>query len=362
MPEVGQQGAPVPSSSSEPEELAAAHTRPSGRQPAGELVRRSLRRPPSRRTATRSDERPRRRGQPHRTHRRGEAVTDGLDSRPGTQAPAAVAGPSAPGVGDALGLGSASTAASCSAASVGGLLVPAPRQHRAGRSCAREGPGVLRALARRHVLGGAQPERRRTAPAATSSSPGPRRGRPRRRARASTSRCTSSRAASRPCEGRRRRRAPRACRRGSSPCPGRPCGARPCPAAGRCRGRGCVAIAASERCETVAARIFASSPSDWSGWRRYSASVTTRPSTVSPRNSSRSLVGMPPASCANERCVRASTRSSGSRWTPSFSRRAGRRPHAVLRDGSGAGTSARACTARGTRQWASCSVRRASAY
>src|SRR5215207_7715513 len=39
-------------------------------------------------------------------------------------------------------------------------------------------------------------------------------------------------------------------------------------------------------------------------------SVTTRPRTASPRNSSRSLVGRPPFSYANDRCVKAQTYSS----------------------------------------------------
>ena len=86
-------------------------------------------------------------------------------------------------------------------------------------------------------------------------------------------------------------------------------------------GAGAAGGVASPACDTVAARILASSPSDRSGWRRYSVSVTTRPSTVSPRNSRRSLVGMPPFSWANDRCVSARTRSSGSSWTPSFSSR-----------------------------------------
>src|SRR5262245_42542896 len=47
-------------------------------------------------------------------------------------------------------------------------------------------------------------------------------------------------------------------------------------------------------------------------------SVTITPSTASPRNSSRSFVAVRPFSNANDRCVRASSRSDGSRnETPS---------------------------------------------
>src|SRR5450756_2052919 len=75
----------------------------------------------------------------------------------------------------------------------------------------------------------------------------------------------------------------------------------------------------SSAASDVYKRQFASSPSERSGWRRYRASVTITPSTESPRNSRRSFVGIPPASWAKERWVSASTRSSGSSWTPSFS-------------------------------------------
>src|SRR4051812_20493504 len=68
---------------------------------------------------------------------------------------------------------------------------------------------------------------------------------------------------------------------------------------------------------TTAARSLASWPSGSSGWRRYSAAVTTRPSTESPRNSSRSLVGRPPFSYAYERWVRAWNSNPGSTVTSS---------------------------------------------
>src|SRR4051812_37519567 len=68
---------------------------------------------------------------------------------------------------------------------------------------------------------------------------------------------------------------------------------------------------------TTAARSLASWPSGSSGWRRYSAAVTTRPSTESPRNSRRSLVGKPPFSYAYERWVRAWNSSPGSTVTSS---------------------------------------------
>src|SRR5690625_211706 len=80
------------------------------------------------------------------------------------------------------------------------------------------------------------------------------------------------------------------------------------------------ATPASARWLTTAARIRARTPSGVPALLRKSRSVTTSPSTVSPRNSSRSLVGMPPASWAKERWVRARTSSSGSMGTPSRSR------------------------------------------
>src|SRR6476646_1278447 len=49
---------------------------------------------------------------------------------------------------------------------------------------------------------------------------------------------------------------------------------------------------------------------------RNRVSVTTKPSTESPRNSSRSLVGRPPFSYANERWVRACVNNASSRLTP----------------------------------------------
>ena len=66
---------------------------------------------------------------------------------------------------------------------------------------------------------------------------------------------------------------------------------------------------------TTAARSLASWPSGRSGWLRYSVSVTTRPSTESPRNSRRSLVGRPPFSYAYERWVSARSRMSASSRT-----------------------------------------------
>src|SRR3954469_15472698 len=74
---------------------------------------------------------------------------------------------------------------------------------------------------------------------------------------------------------------------------------------------------ASARELTTAARNFASWPSGRSGWVVYSVSVTTRPSTESPRNSSRSLVGRPPCSYAYERWVSARTRRADSSLYPS---------------------------------------------
>src|SRR2546428_15329 len=59
---------------------------------------------------------------------------------------------------------------------------------------------------------------------------------------------------------------------------------------------------------TMAARSFASSPSERSGNARYTRSVTTSPSTASPRNSSRSLVVGTLCSNANDRWVRAASR------------------------------------------------------
>src|SRR5690349_5129358 len=74
---------------------------------------------------------------------------------------------------------------------------------------------------------------------------------------------------------------------------------------------------ASARELTTAARNLASWPSGRSGWVVYSVSVTTRPSTESPRNSRRSFVGRPPFSYAYERWVSARTRRAGSSEYPS---------------------------------------------
>src|SRR4051794_14648024 len=90
-----------------------------------------------------------------------------------------------------------------------------------------------------------------------------------------------------------------------------------------CRPRSMVrATSARARALTTAARSFARRPSDRSGWARNSVSVTTTPRTESPRNSSRSLVGSPPFSYANDRCVKArSSCSASSVGVPSASRR-----------------------------------------
>src|SRR5438132_7546102 len=58
---------------------------------------------------------------------------------------------------------------------------------------------------------------------------------------------------------------------------------------------------------TMAARNLASSPSDLSGKARYTRSVTTSPSTASPRNSNRSFVVGTLCSNANDRCVNAAS-------------------------------------------------------
>src|SRR5919206_1016025 len=73
---------------------------------------------------------------------------------------------------------------------------------------------------------------------------------------------------------------------------------------------------ASARMLTTAARSLARRPSARSGCRWYSASVTTRLSTASPRNSSRSLVGRFPCSYAYDRCVRARSSRLGAIRTP----------------------------------------------
>ena len=67
---------------------------------------------------------------------------------------------------------------------------------------------------------------------------------------------------------------------------------------------------------TTLARSLASWPSGRSGWLWKSAEVITTPSTESPRNSSRSLVGRPPFSYAYDRWVSARSSSSGSNGTP----------------------------------------------
>ena len=69
---------------------------------------------------------------------------------------------------------------------------------------------------------------------------------------------------------------------------------------------------ASATLETRLARRLASSPSSRSGWSRNSLTVTACPRIESPRNSRRSLVGMPPFSYANDRCVSASRSRAGS--------------------------------------------------
>src|SRR5919106_530699 len=70
---------------------------------------------------------------------------------------------------------------------------------------------------------------------------------------------------------------------------------------------------------TVAARSLARSPSGRSGNRRYARSVTTRPSTASPRNSSRSFVRSLPCSNACDRWVSDWMRRS---WSRNRTRRA----------------------------------------
>src|SRR4051812_48483692 len=77
---------------------------------------------------------------------------------------------------------------------------------------------------------------------------------------------------------------------------------------------------ASDVMLTTEARSLASWPSGRSGWLRYSSSVTTSPSTESPRNSRRSLVGSPPFSYANERWVSASPSSPSDSSMPRASR------------------------------------------
>src|SRR6187431_1994116 len=67
---------------------------------------------------------------------------------------------------------------------------------------------------------------------------------------------------------------------------------------------------------TTAARSFASWPSLVSGCASYRVVVTTSPSTESPRNSSRSLCGSPPASYAYERWVRARPSTAASTGPP----------------------------------------------
>ena len=67
-----------------------------------------------------------------------------------------------------------------------------------------------------------------------------------------------------------------------------------------------------------------SAPSSRSGYTRYTWSVTTTPSTASPRNSSRSLDGWPACSAHHERCTRAGARRSGARSRPRRSTSCGR--------------------------------------
>src|SRR5918911_2838039 len=95
----------------------------------------------------------------------------------------------------------------------------------------------------------------------------------------------------------------------SSPLPSSRCG--PSPPGPRAR-----ATSASACMLTTLARSLASWPSGSSGWLWNSAEVITTPSTESPRNSSRSLVGRPPFSYAYERWVSARSSRSGSNGTP----------------------------------------------
>ncbi len=62
---------------------------------------------------------------------------------------------------------------------------------------------------------------------------------------------------------------------------------------------------------TIAARSLASAPSGRSGYEAYAMSVTTSPSTESPRNSRRSFVISVPCSNAYERCVSAAVAKRG---------------------------------------------------
>src|SRR5439155_20858729 len=80
------------------------------------------------------------------------------------------------------------------------------------------------------------------------------------------------------------------------------------------------ATSASAVMFTIAARSFARSPSGMPGYIRYARSVTTRPSTESPRNSSRSFVIVRSCSNANDRWVREASRSSGSWKEPPSAR------------------------------------------
>src|SRR4029450_4017898 len=98
----------------------------------------------------------------------------------------------------------------------------------------------------------------------------------------------------------------------SSPPPQRTDAPTPPPPRPRPRAR-----SASPRMLTTEARSFASCPSGRSGCPLKSASVITSPSTASPRNSSRSLVGSPPFSYAYDRWVSARPISSASKVTPS---------------------------------------------
>src|SRR5688572_28376784 len=83
------------------------------------------------------------------------------------------------------------------------------------------------------------------------------------------------------------------------------------------------ATSASACAFTIAARSLASSPSGNSGKEAKAMSVTTRPRTESPRNSSRSLVVSRPCSNAYERCVSAVTlRPSSTKRMPKAASRA----------------------------------------
>ena len=114
-----------------------------------------------------------------------------------------------------------------------------------------------------------------------------------------------------PGRGRPRRTPPRARRRGCSPCRGRPRAPRPCRAAPRRPGRATAPRRRGPACSRSRRGASRAAPRACRGRRAYAMSVTTSPSTESPRNSSRSFVTGSPCSNAKERCVSAARRSAG---------------------------------------------------